>query len=339
MDFGEILTKAWKVIWKHKILWLFGVLAGCSVTTGYHGGGGSGGGGAASSSSSGFISPQNGYGNGPSVLAPSTQRSFEEFFRWVGDIQPWVWIAIAVGVVVLIFIISIAAILLGNLGLTGVIKGAGMADHADEEAKPISFKEIFKAIKPYYWKVLLLTIGLQVALFIVGVILAIPAVLLVVCTCFLGLFLLIPIGWFIHTLVYFSVIAVIEEDLGIFKAIARAWQLMIKNLGKVTVMFLIIGVLKIVFGLLIVVPVILIPVPFVVNMLTTGFTQMPTIGLILSGILGLIIVPVLIFLGGVLQAYVLTNWTLTYHRLAEATPLEPEVISEPEPKPKKRSKS
>ena len=114
---------------------------------------------------------------------------------------------------------------------------------------------------------------------------------------------------------------------------------MIKNLGRVTVMFLIIGVLKIVFGLLIVLPVILIPVPLVVNLLATGFTQMPTIGLILSGILVLVMVPVLIFLSGVLQAYVLTTWTLTYHRLAEATPSEPEIISEPEPKPKKKSKS
>lgn len=327
MNFGDILTKAWKVIWKNKILWLFGVLAGCSVTTSYHGGGGSGGGGAASSGGSGFLSPQNGVGNGPSILAPSAQRTFEEFTRWIGDIRVGSWIAIAVGILVLIFIIAIVSVLLGNLGLTGVIKGAGMADNADEDEKPISFKTIFKAIKPYYWKVLLLTIGIQVALTILGIILAIPAFLLVVCTCFFGAILLIPIGWFIRTLVYFSVIAVIEEDQGIFKAIARGWQLMIKHLGKVTVMFLILGVLKIVFGVLVVLPAILIPVPLVVNLITTGFAQVPTLGLILSGVLGLVIVPVLIFLGGVLEAYVLTSWTLTYHRLAEATPLEPEVIS------------
>jgi hypothetical protein len=335
MDFGEILTKAWKVIWKHKILWLFGVLAGCSVTGGYHGGGGGGGSSAASSGGSGFINTQNGYTSGPSILAPSTQRAFEDFFRWLGDIPVWIWIGIALGVLALIIIISVAIILLGNLGLTGVIKGAGMADGAAEDEKPISFKAIFKAIKPYYWKVLLLTIGFNIAGLIVGVVLAVPIVLFTVCTCFLGLFLLVPIGWFVNTLVYFSAIAIIEEDQKIFDAIGRGWELMTRHLGKVALMFLILGVLQIIFGFVIFVPMIFIPVPLLVNLITTGFAQVPTIGLILSGILMLVIVPIMIFLGGVLRAYVLTNWTLTYHRLAEASPLEPEVISEPKAKKSK----
>ena len=42
MDFGEVLTKTWKIIWKYKILWLFGIFASCS------GGGGGGGGGGGS---------------------------------------------------------------------------------------------------------------------------------------------------------------------------------------------------------------------------------------------------------------------------------------------------
>ena len=29
MDFGEILSKAWKIIWKFKILWIFGILTSC----------------------------------------------------------------------------------------------------------------------------------------------------------------------------------------------------------------------------------------------------------------------------------------------------------------------
>jgi hypothetical protein len=40
MDFGEVLTKAWKIIWKYKILWLFGIFVFL-----WGGGGGGGGGG------------------------------------------------------------------------------------------------------------------------------------------------------------------------------------------------------------------------------------------------------------------------------------------------------
>ena len=40
-SFGEVLTRAWQNIWKHKVLWIFGILASCAR----RGGGGSGGGG------------------------------------------------------------------------------------------------------------------------------------------------------------------------------------------------------------------------------------------------------------------------------------------------------
>ena len=39
MDYGEVLSKAWKIIWKHKVLWIFGILA----SFGQGSGGGSGG--------------------------------------------------------------------------------------------------------------------------------------------------------------------------------------------------------------------------------------------------------------------------------------------------------
>ena len=34
MDYAEILKKAWNIIWKHKILWLFGLLAGSAIGSG-----------------------------------------------------------------------------------------------------------------------------------------------------------------------------------------------------------------------------------------------------------------------------------------------------------------
>ena len=40
-NFGETLTRSWQIVWKHKVLWIFGILASCSRG----GGGGSGGGG------------------------------------------------------------------------------------------------------------------------------------------------------------------------------------------------------------------------------------------------------------------------------------------------------
>ena len=30
MDIGSVLSRAWQIIWKHKVLWIFGILAGCA---------------------------------------------------------------------------------------------------------------------------------------------------------------------------------------------------------------------------------------------------------------------------------------------------------------------
>ena len=38
MNYGEVLSRAWQIIWKYKVLWIFGILAGLGS-----GGGGSGG--------------------------------------------------------------------------------------------------------------------------------------------------------------------------------------------------------------------------------------------------------------------------------------------------------
>ena len=33
MDIGSVLTRAWNITWKYKVLWLLGILAGCSAST------------------------------------------------------------------------------------------------------------------------------------------------------------------------------------------------------------------------------------------------------------------------------------------------------------------
>ena len=37
MDYSNVISRAWKIIWKHKVLWIFGILSGCASG----GGGGS----------------------------------------------------------------------------------------------------------------------------------------------------------------------------------------------------------------------------------------------------------------------------------------------------------
>jgi len=321
MNYGEILSKAWKIIWKHKILWLFGVLAGCAAS----GSGGSGGGGAGTGSggSSSFtMQPES-----LDFIAPSTQQAVSNFFQFLSSVPVWIWVVLFIGLFVVGFILSILFLMVGSLGQAGVIKGTGMADSAELDAPPLSFGTIFNALKPHYWKVLLLQLGYRVAGFILTLVLIFPIILLVTCTCCFGLFLLIPIGWLINMLLDFTTIAIVEEELGIFTAIGRAWQVITRNLGKVLLMFLILGIGGLIVAMLISFPLLIIPVPLLANLALTGARSV-TMGLVMSVLLSLVLVPVLIFLGGVLRAYILAAWTLTFRRLTLDQALEPTVLNE-----------
>jgi hypothetical protein len=324
MDFGEILSKAWKTIWKHKILWLFGVLAGCGATTGGNASSRGSGGGAPT------MPPPNGDWGSSNIISPENQRAIQSFFQRITEIPPWVWIIVVLGVIALAIILSILFLMLGTLGKTGIIKGTGMADEAGEDEKPLSFGKILKGLKPHYWKVLLLTFGYRLASFVIRLLLAIPIAIFVVCTCFVGLFLMIPISWFILGMLEFSIIAIIEEDLGIFQGIGRAWQVIIKNLGNLIVMFLILGLGQIIVGILLALPIFIIPIPLLVELFASGFESF-LVGLIITLILGLIITPIVIFLQGVLRSYITASWTLTYRRVTGESALTPTVIETEEP--------
>lgn len=317
MDFGEILSKAWKTIWKNKILWLFGLLAGCGAAN-YSGGNGGSAGNAIQEST------QNG-GWDSTFISPSTQRGFEEFFQTLGNVPVWAWILIALGVAALVIFISVVCLFLRNLGMTGVIKGASMADQAKADQKPLSLGEILKGVQPYYWKVLLFNVGSSVAIFLATFILIVPIAALAACTCGLGILLMIPIAWFLTVMVYFTMIAIIDEDLPIFEAISRAWRMIINNVGQVLVMFLILGIGQIIVGLAIGLPLLFAIVPLVIALVVSGLEGL-TVGLVISGVLFLAFLPIVIFLGGVLRAYVLVSWTLTYRRLVEKEGLKPKVI-------------
>ncbi len=323
MDFGKILTKAWKVIWKHKILWLFGVLAGCAASGSNGGGGGGGGGGGANSVSNMF---RNGQGHGYQFLDPTLQRGIQEFFRTLGNISPIVWVLIGIAVIITIFVLSILFLMVGTLGTTGVIKGTIMADEAGPDAKPISFGEVFRAIKPYYWKVFLLNLGLRVVGFLVILFLGLPLVLLSICTCGLGILLVIILGIIVDLMVNFTTIAIVEDEKGIFKGIERAWEMITQNFGNVLLMFLILGIGQLIIGLIIALPLVLVPAPLVISLISTGFRTVG-VGLIISIILFAMFIPLVIFLSGVLRAYVLTSWTLTYQSLRKKEELEPTVLT------------
>jgi len=128
MDYGEILSRAWKITWNNKILWLFGLFAGtgASLNTGNGGSGGGDGGG-------GF---EGGPGGG---LPPNIERQLE---------RPEV-IAIILAITGVLLLIVVALIVLSIIARGGLIGGIRLADDNGK----VTFREAWSIGLRYFWRI------------------------------------------------------------------------------------------------------------------------------------------------------------------------------------------
>jgi hypothetical protein len=94
MDYLEVLHRSWNIIWKHKVLWIFGIMAGCAR-------GGGGGGGSGWSESRPYTGPG----------APGFDQFANGAGEWIGT---HLWIILVVGLAVLLMIAL--GIFLGTVG-------------------------------------------------------------------------------------------------------------------------------------------------------------------------------------------------------------------------------
>jgi len=318
-NFGEVLTRAWQIIWKHKILWIFGILAGC----GRGGGGGSSGGGG----NTGF-----------ETQAPGLPPQMERWFQTVAE-NATQYILIAITVLCLIWIVML---FLGTIGRIGLIRGTAQAEGGTEK---LIFGQLFSESMPYFWRMfgLSLVIGLPVlilvAILIAGLLtffvpvsvssgigsdtprLGFLAVIpfFAACMC-----LLIPVMLAAGLIVRQAENAVVLENLGVFPALSRGWDVFRRNLGPIILMAVILAVIGIVAGLIIAIPVFIIVFPTVFAFAfveARDWTPM-----IIMGVCLCIYIPISILLNGILTSYIESAWTLTYMRLTHITVTPPQMI-------------
>jgi len=315
-NFGEILTRAWQITWKYKVLWIFGILAGCSQG---NGGGNSGGG-----SSSGPTD----YSNGPSDfdLPPELRRfipMMENFADWVTD--NW-WIFIVIGLAILVLVIL--SIFLGTIGRIGLIKGSY---EAEQGAEKLAFGELFSGSMPYFWRVF----GLSFLIGLAFLVILLPLVLFGVLTAGVGflcllplLCLLVPIGWAVGLILEQANRAIVLEERSMLDGFKRGWEIVKGNVGPLVVMSLILFGISFVLGIVIALPILIAVVPaFIAFVMNEGQSFTPLY--IAIGVICLY-APISWLLNGILNTYTQSAWTLTWLRLTrKPEPLETPVFAEP----------
>ncbi|RPJ22049.1 MAG: hypothetical protein EHM33_24595 [Chloroflexi bacterium] len=315
-NFGEVLSRAWQIIWKHKILWVFGILAGC------------GRGGARFNSNSGGGGDGGGFGQ-PN-FPPEVMRVFQV-------IQENLTTFIVVGCIVLLLIWAVT-IFLGTIGRVGLIRGTFQADGGAEN---LIFGQLFSESTPYFWRMfgLSLLVGLPMVV-LIAVIVAVTVAfvisaggdsnatnigllgmlpLLIGCFC-----LLIPVMFVVGMIVRQAENAIVLEDQRVLPALSRGWDVFRSNLGPIILMAIILAVINLVVGFVIALPVLIVVVPAVITF-AAGQAQNWT-PMIVMGICLCLYIPVSLVLNGIAASYVEATWTLTYMRLTKPQDNVPVIL-------------
>jgi hypothetical protein len=297
LNFGEILTKAWKIIWKHKVLWIFGILASCA-----QGGGGNSGGSGNSSQGNGNnfqnFDPNNSQFTGP----------MEEMVRWFSE-----HLAIVIALACVLILLSLLFTFIGYVGKIALIKGAYKAENGAEQ---LTFSELWKESLPYFWRVfgLAFLVGLAILLLIalpIGVIAALTAGIGVLCILPL-ICLLIPAAIVWSMFIEQTNAAIVLENLSMVDGLKRGWEIFKANWSSLLIMWLILGVGGGIIGVLIALPILIAVLPAIM-----GIANGSTNSLLFAGLCFVAYLPVLITLQGILIAYVQTSWTLTFMQLTK----------------------
>lgn len=322
-DFMEVFTRAWKITWKYKVLWIFGILASCGR-----------------GSSSNSNSRSNG-GSGGSPFSPEMTNQAERFFQRVGvwyQQNTWILYAFILFMIVLILI----QVILRITGTAGLARGVFKAENG---AEILSFGELAEEGLGYFWRLfgvgLVLWGPVYVVLFgVIGIFVAttlsaagttgpeagaaalsgIFAVLIGICCCF------VPIAAVLGFVNITANRAVTLEDKGVFESLARGWQVLAGNAVPLVLVGVIIYIITLILGIILAIPVLIIVLPLVATLVQGNITSWQPF--ILAGVGLLCYSPIALFVRGVLTTYTESVWTLSYMRLTRPKEIAP-VYTEP----------
>lgn len=318
-NFGEVLSRAWQIVWKHRVLWIFGILASCSR-------GGSGFNTGNSGSGSDFP-----FEGGTPNLPPEMLR----FFDFLAEN----WISLLTVTIAVICVIWIVAIFLGTIGRIGLIRGTWQAE--TDEGNLI-FGQLFSESLPYFWRVFLLSllVGLPLLIVIGGFVLIMLAFgvsmaqgggdasaigflglmpLIFCCIC-----LLVPVGFVINLIVRQAERAIVLENAGVLPALSRGWDIFRANLGPMIVMAIILAVIGLVAGFVVAIPVLFIVIPTTIAFVAGNAQNWNPLFFALACMC--LYAPLAWLINGILIAYTESAWTLTYMRITRPPDTSPVTI-------------
>ena len=287
--FGEVLTRARQITWRYKGFWFIGIVI--SLVS--------------------FVFASINLAHNPafsSFAVPSAVNT---------QLAPIMLSNVSV------ILLTILAIPLFVIGMSVPSLGTFQLEQGSEN---VNFGQLLRGVLPYFWRILGIVLLVWVGMFLAMLILIAGVILFGFLTlgigllCALPLFILLILGAILgYALMEQGASAVLVDHLGVSSALQRAWELVKKNLGAMTLMSLINYLVAIVL-------VMIISIPMMISM--SGFIPNPgpepdvqsLERLSRNMILWMLaFLPFYAVLQGVLLTLIQSVWTLTYLRLTRST--------------------
>jgi hypothetical protein len=304
MQYGELITRAWTIVWRHRYLWLLGALGGGEAGTNFGGFGN--------------------VGNGANFGGGRGQVG-----QWVQQALP-----LLLGLGIVLFVVAIAYFLISCVATGALVRAA--AEHDAE--RPFGLRMAWhvgtRKFAPILGlRLLAFVIVLVVAIVLTGLVLAGVASLsgggaavlgaLAIALAVLLVIALIPAAIAFSLVLTLATRAIVLEERRVFDALGRAVRLLSARLGRVLLVWLLGLLLGLAVGVItgIALAVAAIPLALVGVIVYAGFGTAAT----LTAAIPLVIVFALaaIAVSGAAGSYISTYWTLAFRRLELDAPPAP----------------
>lgn len=287
-DFGEVLSRAWQITWKHKVLWGYG-----------------------------FLQTMASFLLLPLALIPAfapliSDRSGEMLN------EPWFFA---------LFIVAFLVLLLALYPLSVVVNGAlsiGVLA-AEQGEEKLSFMELVRESFPFFWRLLgLMLLFAGGMLLFMLIFFALQSILSIV-TLGVGAMCMAPLSLLTYPLFFVwyawmeqSMAAIVVDKMNVLDAARQGWGIFRKNMGEVVVIGLVLY-----FGMSILAGFAMTPmmVPFFAIPFAIGVEEFSRTILIVAGVFAAVYLPLFGIFQGAVMAFMKSGWILTYLRLTRSPKL------------------
>jgi hypothetical protein len=219
MEYGKIISQAFRITWQKKLLWIFAFLT---------------------------VLPTILFG----IFSP-IQYDFQQFYgatsidpEQMAQFLPWLFFIVCFS--------AGSAFLLTPLSIAGVVKGVYIA----KSNRRTTARDLFKESLKYYWRLLVIPIILGVAAVVIAFLFGIVFIairqsdLSILYICMLPLICILFFAILLLSVeVLFTYIAVVIEDWGVGEAMSRAWDILRNNFWPIFGALIIFGIIGLVFSL------------------------------------------------------------------------------------------